>query len=255
MLKQQTKRRSRLILKRGKNSMKPTKALDRWCRLALWPTLPVEKLVFINHRCFQAAGYPVVVNDDPNKKYASTKAQWQMVLSSSHHPKQNFQGMLQKSWSFTWLLMSSDTFSGEPLKQRHSWAVANYWPKVSKQQMIPRSLSKACNLVLQPTSINEHIQVKIKDDNRLLFYLNLEAIKSLKIKKNFPRKWLEEILNPQPQRQTDRSSLTPQTHIRSQNTMKFGSRSNNCKVKSSLSYWSLQSHAFTSITAQRWNKR
>ena len=48
-------------------------ALDRCCQLALRQPLPIKQLVLITDASFQAAGYAVLIEDDPNQKYTSTR--------------------------------------------------------------------------------------------------------------------------------------------------------------------------------------
>ena len=48
-------------------------ALDRCCQLALRQPLPGKQLVLMTDASFQAAGYAVLIEDDPNQKYTSTR--------------------------------------------------------------------------------------------------------------------------------------------------------------------------------------
>ena len=43
-------------------------ALDRCCQLALRQPLPGKQLFFLTDASFQAAGYAVLIKDDPNQK-------------------------------------------------------------------------------------------------------------------------------------------------------------------------------------------
>ena len=49
-------------------------ALDRCCQLALHQPLPGKQLVLMTDAIFQATGYAVLIEDDPNQKYTSTYA-------------------------------------------------------------------------------------------------------------------------------------------------------------------------------------
>ena len=49
------------------------KALDRCCQMALHQPLPAKQLVLMTDASFQAAGYAVLIEDDPNQKYTSTR--------------------------------------------------------------------------------------------------------------------------------------------------------------------------------------
>ena len=48
-------------------------ALDRCCQLALRQPLPGKQLVPMTDASFQTAGYVVLIEDDPNQKYTSTR--------------------------------------------------------------------------------------------------------------------------------------------------------------------------------------
>ena len=48
-------------------------ALDRCCQLALRQPLPGKKLVLMTDASSQAAGYAVLIEDDPNQNYTSTR--------------------------------------------------------------------------------------------------------------------------------------------------------------------------------------
>ena len=47
--------------------------LDRCCQLALRQPLPGRQLVLMTDASFQAAGYAVLIEDDPKRKYTSTR--------------------------------------------------------------------------------------------------------------------------------------------------------------------------------------
>ena len=48
-------------------------ALDRYCQLALRQPKPGKQLVLMTDPKFQAAGYAVLIEDDPKQKYTSTR--------------------------------------------------------------------------------------------------------------------------------------------------------------------------------------
>ena len=48
-------------------------ALDRCCQLALRQPLPGKQLVLVTDASFQAAGYAVLIENDPNQKCTSTR--------------------------------------------------------------------------------------------------------------------------------------------------------------------------------------
>ena len=65
-------------------------ALDRCCQLALRQPLPGEQLVIMTDASFQAAGYAVLIEDDPNQKYTSTRKTYAPIAygSKTYSPSQ-----------------------------------------------------------------------------------------------------------------------------------------------------------------------
>ena len=63
--------------------------LDRCCQLALRQPLPGKQLVLMTDASFQAAGYTVLIEDDPNQKYTSTRKTNAPIAygSKTYHPK------------------------------------------------------------------------------------------------------------------------------------------------------------------------
>ena len=59
------------------------KAFDRCCQLALRHSLPGEQLVLMTDASFQAAGYAVLIEDDPNQKYTSTRKTYAPIAYGS----------------------------------------------------------------------------------------------------------------------------------------------------------------------------
>ena len=66
------------------------KALDRCCQLALRQPLPGKQLVLMTDASFQAAGYAVLIEDDPNQKYTSTRKTYAPIAygSKTYSPSQ-----------------------------------------------------------------------------------------------------------------------------------------------------------------------
>ena len=58
-------------------------ALDRCCQLALRQPLPGKQLVLMTDASFQAAGYAVPLEDDPNQKYTSTRKTYAPIAYGS----------------------------------------------------------------------------------------------------------------------------------------------------------------------------
>ena len=65
-------------------------ALDRCCQLALRQPLPDKQLVLMTDASFQAAGYAVLIEDDPNQKYTSTRKTYAPIAygSKTYSPSQ-----------------------------------------------------------------------------------------------------------------------------------------------------------------------
>ena len=65
-------------------------ALDRCCQLALRQPLPGKQLVLMTDASFQAARYAVLIEDDPNQKYTSTRKTYAPIAygSKTYSPSQ-----------------------------------------------------------------------------------------------------------------------------------------------------------------------
>ena len=65
-------------------------ALDRCCQLAIRQPLPGKQLVLMTDASFQAAGYAVLIEDDPNQKYISTRKTYAPLTygSKTYSPSQ-----------------------------------------------------------------------------------------------------------------------------------------------------------------------
>ena len=65
-------------------------ALDQCCQLALRQPLLGKKLVLMTNASFQAAGYAVLIGDDPNQKYTSTRKTYASIAygSETYSPSQ-----------------------------------------------------------------------------------------------------------------------------------------------------------------------
>ena len=68
-----------------KEFRKINEALDRCCQLALRQPLPGKQLVLMTDASFQAAGYAVLIEDDPNQNYTSTRKTYAPIAYGSKH--------------------------------------------------------------------------------------------------------------------------------------------------------------------------
>ena len=60
-----------------------TGASDRCCQLALRQPIPGRQLVLMTDGSFQAAGSAVLIEDDPNQKYTSTRKTYAPIAYGS----------------------------------------------------------------------------------------------------------------------------------------------------------------------------
>ena len=58
--------------------------LDRCCQLALRQLIPRKQLVLMTDASFQAAGFAVLTEDDPNQKYTSTRKTYAPIAHGSN---------------------------------------------------------------------------------------------------------------------------------------------------------------------------
>ena len=69
-------------------------ALEQCCQLALPQPLPGKQIVLMTDAIFQAAGYAVLTEDDPNQKYTSTRKTYAPIAYGS---KTNSPSQIKKS--------------------------------------------------------------------------------------------------------------------------------------------------------------
>ena len=63
------------------------KALDRWCELAFKQPLRNKQIALLTDASFLAAGYAVLIEDDPLEKYTSTRKAFAPVAYGSKRPQ------------------------------------------------------------------------------------------------------------------------------------------------------------------------
>ena len=127
-------------------------ALDRCCQLALRQPLPGKQLVLMTDASFQAAGYAVLIEDDPNQKYTSTRKTYAPIAygSKTYSPSQIKMSIYAKE--FLAIYMGSKDFrhifwcSTKPvIIKTDSKSVTRFF----QTKMIPPPLRNACDVVLQ----------------------------------------------------------------------------------------------------------
>ena len=75
-------------------------AVDRCCQLALRQPLPGKHFVLMTDASFQAAGYAVFTEDDPNQKYTSTRKTYTPIAygSKTYTPSQMMMSVYTKDF-------------------------------------------------------------------------------------------------------------------------------------------------------------
>ena len=128
------------------------KALDRCCHLALPQPLLGKQLVLMTDASFQAAGYAVLIEDDPNQKYTSTRKTYAPIAygSETYSPSQIKLSIHAKEFLAIYMAFkeSGHTFWGatKPVIIRtDSKSVSRFF----QTKMIPPPLWNACDFVLQ----------------------------------------------------------------------------------------------------------
>ena len=126
--------------------------LDRCCQLALRQPLPSKQLVLMTDASFQAAGYAVLIEDDPNQKHTSTRKTYAPIAygSKTYSPSQIKMSIYAKLFSAIYMAFK---------KIGHmSWGATK--PVIIKTdrksvtrffatKKIPPPLWNACDFVLQ----------------------------------------------------------------------------------------------------------
>ena len=138
-------------------------ASNRCCQLALRQQLPGRQLVFMTDASFQAAGYAVLIEDDPNQKYTSTRKTYASIAYGSKTYSSSKVKMSIYANEFLALYMAfkdfGHIFSGATkpvIIMADSKSVTIFF----KTKMIPAPLWKACDFVLQFNFTIAHISGK-----------------------------------------------------------------------------------------------
>ena len=160
-------------------------ALDRCGQLALRQPLPGEQLLLMTDASFQAAGYAVLIEDDPNQKYTSTRKTYATLAygSKTYSPSQIKMSIYAKV--FLAIYMAFKEFghiiwgSTKPvIITTDSKSVTELF----KAEMIPPPLWKACDFVLQFNFTIAHIPGKLKTAADLLFRLEMDPNEKINFK-------------------------------------------------------------------------
>ena len=127
-------------------------ALDRCCQLALRQPLPGKQLVLMTDASFQAAGNAVLVEDDPNQKYTSTRKTYAPIAygSKTYPPSQIKMSIYAKEFLAIYLAFKEfgHIYWGATkpvIIMTDSKSVTRFF----QTKMIPPPLWNACDFVLQ----------------------------------------------------------------------------------------------------------
>ena len=171
-------------------------ALDRCCQLALRQPLPGKQLVFMTDASFQAAGYAVLIEDNPNQKYNSTRKTYAPIAygSKTYSPSQIKMSIYAKE--FLAICTAFKEFghvfwgSTKPvIIMTDSKSVTRFF----QTKMIPPPLRNACDFVLQFNFTVALIPGKMNTAADFLSRLEMDPNEKiiLKIREDIPTKPIE----------------------------------------------------------------
>ena len=139
-------------------------ALDRCCQLALRQPLPGKQLVLMTDARFQAAGYAVLIEDDPNQRYTSTRKTYAPIAygSKTFSPSQIKMSIYAKEFLAIYMAFKEfgHLFWGATkpvIIMTDSKSVTGFF----QTKMIPPPLWNACDFVLQFNFTIAHIPGKM----------------------------------------------------------------------------------------------
>ena len=171
-------------------------ALDRCCQLALRQPLPGKQLVLMTDASFQAAGYAVLIEDDPNQEYTSTRKTYAPIAygSKTYSPSQIKMSIYAKEILAIYMAFKElgHIFSGATkpvIIMTDSKSVTRFF----QTKMIPPPLWNACDFVLQFNFTIAHIPGKMNTAADFLSRLEMDPNEKiiLKIREDIPTKAIE----------------------------------------------------------------
>ena len=159
-------------------------ALDRCCQLALRQPLPGKKLVLMSDASFQAAGYAVLIEDDPHQKYISTRKTYAPIAygSKTYSPSEIKMSIYAKEFLAIYKAFKEfeHIFWGATkpvIIMTYSKSVIRFF----QTKIIPPPLWNACDFVLQFNFTIAHIPGKMNTAADFLSRLEMDP----KEKNNF----------------------------------------------------------------------
>ena len=176
-------------------------ALDRCCQLALRQPLPGEQLVLMTDASFQAVGYAVLIEDDPNQKYTSTRKTFAAIAygSKTYSPSQIKMSIYAKEFLAIYMALKEfgHIFWGTTkpvIIMTDSKSVTRFF----QTKMIPPPLWNACDFVLQFNFTIAHTPGKMNTAADFLSRLEIDPNEKvvLKIREDIPTKPIEVNIEP-----------------------------------------------------------
>ena len=170
--------------------------LDRCCQLALRQPLPGKQLVLMTDASFQAAGYAVLIEDNPKQKYTSTRKTYAPIAygSKTYSPSQIQMSFYAKEFLAIYVAFKEfgQIFWGttEPIiTMTDSKSVTRFF----QTKLIPPPSWNACNFVLQPIFSLAHTPGKMNTAADFLSRSEMDPNEKiiLKIREYIPTKPVE----------------------------------------------------------------
>ena len=165
-------------------------ALDQCCQLALRQPLPGKQLVLMADAIFETAGYAVLIEDDPNLKYTSTRKTYAPIAygSKTYSPSQikmfvYANEVLAIYMAFKEFGHSFWSATKPVIVKTDSKSVTRFF----QTKKIPSPLWNACNFVLQFNFTIAHIPGKMNTAADFSSPLQLD-LKEKMMLKNIPTK-------------------------------------------------------------------
>ena len=171
-------------------------ALDRCCQLALRQPLLGKQLVLMTDASFQAAGYAVSIEDDPNQKYTSTRKTYAPIAygSKTYSPYQNKMSIYAKEFLAIYMAFQELGHilwgaTKTVIIMTDSKSVTRFF----QTKVIPPPLWNACDFVLQFNFTIAHIPGKKNTAADFLSRLKMDPNEKiiLKIREGIPTKPIE----------------------------------------------------------------
>ena len=160
-------------------------ALDRCCQLALRQPLPGKQLVLMTDASFQAAGYAVLIEDDPNQKYTSTRKTYAPIAcgSKTYSPSQIKMSIYAKEFLAIYMAFKElGHILWGATKPVIIMTDSKLVTRFFQTKMIPPPFWNACDFVLQINFTIAHILVKMNTAAEFLSRLEMDPNEKNKFK-------------------------------------------------------------------------